>query len=366
MNKVSELRAMIGEILNWNKARLDCFVKMLIALFAVRTVNLSELAVAFASEAELSSRYKRLQRFFGQFKFDFSSISRWIFRLFFSESKPVYLTLDRTNWYWGKSKINVFMLGIAYEGLAIPLVWNLLPKAGNSNFKEQKALLSQFITLFPKVKIAGLLADREFANGKLFCWLQSKKIPFYIRIKEGTVVRLKNKKFCTAKKLFNLLTPRTHDIYQMTVWILGQKVYLAGSRSERGELMLVATNQSPHQAIPIYLRRWEIECLFQSLKGRGFRFEETHMTSPERIEKLMAMLAVGFCWAHKVGEWKASTKKTILFKKHRSSLRPQNNFFRYGFDFIRDCILNPFKKLEHFMQCLIPFQLPQVPFHSSL
>ena len=37
----------------------------------------------------------------------------------------------------------------------------------------------------------------------------------------------------------------------MTVKVFGQKVYLAGSRSERGELMIVATNQLPQNAIPI-------------------------------------------------------------------------------------------------------------------
>ena len=59
MNQSSELQTMLKEILGWNKARLTCFTKMLLALFTVRTVNLRELAVAFASDALLDSRYKR-------------------------------------------------------------------------------------------------------------------------------------------------------------------------------------------------------------------------------------------------------------------------------------------------------------------
>lgn len=51
MNKISELKSILGESFTWNKARLDCFAWMLIALFAVRTVNLSELAVGFGSKA---------------------------------------------------------------------------------------------------------------------------------------------------------------------------------------------------------------------------------------------------------------------------------------------------------------------------
>lgn len=40
------------------------------------------------------------------------------------------------------------MLGIAYEGIAIPLFWSCLPKAGNSNVREQKALISRYLKSF--------------------------------------------------------------------------------------------------------------------------------------------------------------------------------------------------------------------------
>ena len=351
MDKISELKRILGENLIWNKPRLDCFVRMLIAVFAVRTVNLSEIAVAFPSKADVSSRYKRLQRFFAKFKIDYTIIARLIFKLFFSDTQAVYLTIDRTNWYWGKQKINIFMLGVAYEGIAIPLFWTCLPKAGSSNIKEQKALINRFLKSFGSSRILGLLGDREFGSGGLFKWLNKKNISFYIRIKEGSIVQINGKKLFTAKKIFNDLNPKTHKVFNMAVEIFGQRVFLAGSRSEKGELMIVATNKNPKNAIPIYLRRWEIECLFSALKGRGFRFEETHMTTLERVEKLMAVLAIGFCWAHKVGEWKA-TKKAIAIKRHKDSNRPQNSFFRYGFDFIRDLIVNPCKKIYQFKKCV--------------
>jgi len=121
MNNLSELKDILGDFLNWNNARLTCFTKMLIALFAVRSVNLREIAVAFAGEALLDSKYKRLKRFFAQFTFDQTVIAKWTFHLFFSDNKPIYLTIDRSNWFWGKTKINVLTLGAAYEGIAIPL-----------------------------------------------------------------------------------------------------------------------------------------------------------------------------------------------------------------------------------------------------
>ena len=100
-------------------------------------------------------------------------------------------------------------MGIAYEGLAIPLYWRLLPKAGNSNFTEQKILLNRFFTTFGTSRIVGLLADREFASGELFRWLNAQKVPFYIRIKEGSVIASRNKKILTAQKFFNGLKSKT-------------------------------------------------------------------------------------------------------------------------------------------------------------
>ncbi|MBK5964888.1 hypothetical protein CCR95_12545 [Thiocystis minor] len=46
---------------------------------------------------------------------------------------PRILTLERTNWKLGRAEINLLVLGVASHGLAIPLFWTALPKAGNSN-----------------------------------------------------------------------------------------------------------------------------------------------------------------------------------------------------------------------------------------
>lgn len=370
MDRISELKRILKQNFAWNKCRADCFAKMLLSLFSVRTVNLSEIAVSFASKANVESRYKRLQRFFRYFKIDYDILAKWVFNLFVNKEK-IYVVIDRTNWFWGKVKINILTLGIAYEGIAIPLLWKLLNKSGNATANEHKEIIKRFVDLFGKECIAGVLADREFASGSLFEWLNKEDIPFYIRIKEGSIAKIKGKKFKSAKKIFNHLEHRQRSTYGMTVEISEAIVYLSGSRSERGELMIVATNQRTRNAVEIYLRRWEIETLFSCLKTRGFYFEATHLKHLDRIEKMMVLLTVGVCWAHKIGEWYAE-KNPIRLGKHRvyvanksindlnkirHCLRPQNSFFRLGLDFIREILLNPLKKrtkIKHCINLLIP------------
>jgi hypothetical protein len=351
MKDISGLVQSLNVNLNWNKARSSCFIKILMGLIRVATVNLKQIALAFDSPADVNSRYRRIQRFFALFEMDFRQIAFWIFYLFFKPNDKCYLIIDRTNWFRGKNKINVFMLSVAYEGIAIPLFWKLLPTCGNSNFEQQKELISHFINNFGKDRIEGILADREFASGKLLKWLDKQGIFFYLRIKENTMVHIRNEKFLHVCKLFRHLNPKSKSVFGMAVWIYGQKVYLAGSRSERGELMIVATNGKPKNAIEKYLRRWEVENLFQSLKGRGFKFEETHLTNLDRLAKLTALLAVGFSWAHKVGEWRAKIKP-IIWKNFKEESRPQSSYFRYGLDLIREIIFQTLDKENNFRRCL--------------
>jgi hypothetical protein len=339
MKLSTSLTESLNQHLNWNKCRMDCFIKMLMALFCVRTVNLQSLATAMHSKATINSRYRRLQRFFALFNFDFVVLSHWLFQQFFDENEKIYIAIDRTNWFWGKQKINIFMLSVLYEGVAIPIFWSMLNKAGSSNGKEQITLVNKFIEQFGKSRIIGLLGDREFANQSFFTWLKTEEIPFYIRIKSNTWASLRNKKWKKVGKLFNCVNPNQHYVFDMSVEIFNVNLFLAASRSEKGELMIIATNSAPKNAIAIYLRRWEIESLFQAFKGRGFNLENTHMTSLERISKLVGILAIGFAWAHKVGEWRAVIK-LIKIKKFGKQFRPQISIFKYGLELLTDCIMN--------------------------
>lgn len=92
MKHISELHTILSKFLNWHKSRLDCFTRMLLALFVVRTINLSEISSVLASDSNENSRYKRCKRFFAQFEINVDVIARWVFQLFFSDSKELYLS----------------------------------------------------------------------------------------------------------------------------------------------------------------------------------------------------------------------------------------------------------------------------------
>ena len=74
--------SILARHLNWNKARLACFVGLLLALLVLKQTNLTQLALAFAGNATLESKYRRFQRFFHQVYFDYDAITRLIMEMF--------------------------------------------------------------------------------------------------------------------------------------------------------------------------------------------------------------------------------------------------------------------------------------------
>ena len=95
--------------------------------------------------------------------------------------------------------------------------------------------------------------------------------------------------------------------------------------------------------------------LFGNLKNRGFRFEQTHLQQPTRISKLLALLALAFCYALQVGLWRITQGKYIVFKKTLS--RPLKTVFRHGLDYLRMLLLNSVElfqellRLPKFLSC---------------
>jgi len=118
-----------------------------------KQVNIELLATLMPYPMQFESRRRSLQRFL---KLDCLNIESLCFSLVkkilqakFQKSKPLKLTIDRTQW---RSQ-NVFMLSLIWEKRSIPLYWLLLDKKGRSNICKQKALIPPVLELLSDYKI---------------------------------------------------------------------------------------------------------------------------------------------------------------------------------------------------------------------
>lgn len=313
---VRELKAVLAEHLPWHGARIGFLAQFVLALLKVRSVSLAELATGFGGPAKVESRYRRLQRFFRSFEIGQDSLARLLARLVPVGEGPWRLAMDRTHWRFGKTDINFLVLGIAYRGIAVPIFWSVLDKAGNSDAAERVALMERFLQVFGAARVAALLADREFVGEDWFRWLQKSGIPFHQRLKRDTLVPNHWNRTMRLDGLFGSLKPGESRSLPGRRPVWGCFVHLSALRLEDSEFLFVASFGAPQaEALDAYADRWQAETLFGCLKTRGFNFEDTHLRDASRLSKMMGLLALAFAWTHRIGEQLHDQDRPIPLKK---------------------------------------------------
>jgi hypothetical protein len=345
--ETTQLTRILQEHLSWHKARVRFAAAFILALLRVRSVSFPSLALALNPHAQTESNERRLQRFFSSFKLDLDAFARLLLALVPVQGKLV-LTLDRTHWQVGSVHLNILLFGVAHNGVAFPIVWRLLGKSGNSNQAERKALLSRLLRVIPKERIAVVLADREFISEAWFETLTEAGIAFVIRIRKNALVSsrgfTKNAEQWIAKLGVGEIQRR-----QRRVVVYGQRVFLTLLRRGPSEDdVMLASNRRHGDALSLYSLRWSIETLFLNLKSRGFDLEATRLRDGVRVERLVALLALTFAFAYRVGLW-LSERVPVRLKGHGRRAR---SVFRMGLDHLRGLLLNlPYRGAE-FSRCL--------------
>src|SRR5215212_8585716 len=362
------LRLTLRGHLSLRKSRLESFCVLVVGVLLSRTVNLSHLACMVPTAAEVASNYRRLQRFFEQVILDGHQLARVMVRIAGLGAGPWLLALDRTCWTFGRHDVNVLMLAVIRNGIAIPVMWDVLDRPGNSTTAQRSAVLSRFCAVFGETAIAGLIGDREFIGTAWMTSLAEKDIPFILRIKDAFQVCLADGRHGQVRSLFRKIGVGGRRYLREDCRLgsrdssLGPPLKLAATRLVSGELLVVATNTDPKIALAHYRRRWEIEMLFAATKMRGFNLEDTHLVHPDRLGKLLAVLAVAFAFAHATGEWQAK-HRPIIIKAHK---RRAQSIFRLGFDLLRKTLLAAHDEATHCWRLLIAGQSPRpIRLHGS-
>ena len=151
MPNLIRLESILAQNLKLHKAKINCISQMIIGLITAQSSNLKKIARHFPNTTQIESNYRRIQRFLAETEIDEHQIASLIYNLFGLDK--VTLTIDRTNWKWGKSNLNIFMLAVVHQGIAIPLYWTMLDKRGNSSTLERTELIEKFIHNFGKTLV---------------------------------------------------------------------------------------------------------------------------------------------------------------------------------------------------------------------
>lgn len=337
------LKEELSKIFEGQSQRLSMLSKLIIALLKLGTVSYSKLCLAINPTVSKDSNFKRIQRFMKEFSFCRKSYVNFVWRLFGDSDRWVALSIDRTNWKFGKQNINILLIGISYRGTAIPLIWKMLDKRGNSSQAERIELVDELLDILDAEqtgKIRCILADREFIGSEWIAYLKKLPFTFFIRIRNNTLVRkVAKQKEVHAKTLFGCAHFRSLRKKRM---LFGHQLHIGGQEIGDGEWLIIISDVSVKHAKNYYGERWGIEVFFGACKKRGFNFEDTHVTKPDRISNIVFLIAIAFCWALKTGEHLLDNGHQIPIKKLKKRRARLFSIFRIGLDRLKELLLNFF------------------------
>ena len=346
----------LDSFLDLNLARLKCLTLLISGLLRHRTVNLAILSTENLSGAKNESCYRRFQNFFLKCAISHLAIGRLILAKIPKPPGGWVLSMDRTNWKYGKRHINSLTIGVVVNKVAIPIVWKVLPQAtkrGNSNAQHRIKLFADLFKIMPVEEIHALTMDREFGGEKWLKWLDKKDVGYVVRIKKNILVNGKS-----AHK--HPVTRKGKGKQKTPYLIMGLKLFFANkviqSKGRRDSHLYVVSNRfSGRKALALYRMRWGIEQLFSHLKKRGFDLEVTHMTDAKKLEKLFAIVSLSFLFSYGWGCHLRKTRKSTVALKRKS-------LFRIGLEGILRLLSNPHLKESERQEFIDWLKLPI--FHS--
>lgn len=331
-----------------------CLGILLVSILRNRTVNLVKLSAEASGGMKAESLYRRFQNFFLRFAMPMDDIGRLALSKLPKPAGGWVLSMDRTNWKYGKTHINILVAAVVINRVAMPIVWMVLPqstKRGNSNADQRIQLMKRLLKLLAAEDIKVLTMDREFIGKRWLQWLDHQGVRYVARIRGNALVN--GKAAAQYRQARQLRSSRFHSVWDAQLFFAGCRI--TGSNTRDDFLYLASNCYHGKEATNLYKQRWGIEQVFSHFKSRGFDLETTHMCDDKKIEKLFAVLTLAFLVSY---GWGCEMKMA----KPLTSTQKRKSTFRLGLDRIAQILSHQRDFKEEIRVLLLWFSSPK--FHS--
>jgi hypothetical protein len=247
-----------------------------------------------------ASWQRRAQRWLSNARIDgealYGPLVLWALQHWHKPDQHMHLALD-TTMLW--NRCCVVMLSVVAHGRAIPLLWRTLEHPSASVSAEISiALLEKADRLLAAFGSITLLADRAFPSAPLLRWFDaSPRWRYVMRLRADTWIHGTTAPMgCEVRRL---RLPRGHcrGFRDVRLWADGsQKANLLLAHPSGlpvDEPWYLVSNAAPAvDLVWIYARRFCCEQLFRDQKSGLFQLESSGLRNPERIDRLLLVVAV--------------------------------------------------------------------------
>ena len=267
----------------------------------VRSADLMDLAASLPRAAErLDMRYPWISRLLGNARIGIEAVMapyvREVLARLAADGRRVVLMIDQSQ---ASERHQVVMVAARIGGRALPLAWRVKATQGAIGFAEQRAVLATVAGLLPAGVRPVLIGDRFYGTPDLIAWCRQQGWGWRLRLKQDLLV-FEDGGETTVAECFARGEYLLSGI-ELTEKRVASHVAMVHEPGHP-EPWIIALSEAPtvHRAFD-YGLRWGIEAMFSDFKARGFGLEDSHIRRPERLSRLLLVMALALVWAVSTG-----------------------------------------------------------------
>ena len=312
-----------------NLARQKFIGLFVVGVIKSRNVQFCEIAPHLNDQVKTSSNEVRIQDFFREVSLDYRQVATLLVCLL-PPKRKLRVCIDRTNWEFGKCQVNILMVIVGCGDFEVPLYWEMLDnKGGNSSSNDRVDLLNLCLEVIGKDRIGYIVGDREFIGHKWLKYLKDSNINFIMRMPKHHLIESYDGR---VSRIEDMSLSFDAPIVFKGCLVDGVVGDVWAKRLEGGGFLFLFGTVNVDFMGQLYRKRWTIEAFFQSLKGRGFDLEKTHLKSVEKLRKLVALVGIAYGVCRNMGIHHHVKVQKIKVKKNGYKGK---SFVRKGIDLIR-------------------------------
>ena len=244
----------------------------------------------------------------------------------------------------------VLMLALRWGERALPLAWRVEQTAGPVGLARQVELLGLLAAWLPEGAKVLVLADRFYGTPGLVAACAAHGWDYRLRLKGSLRVFVPGQ-----------APARLADMAKRHPYLTGVELTAAarvptniGTIHDPGhpEPWIVAMSDKPGSLSTLdYSKRWGIEPMFSAFKSRGFGLDNTQIRYPDRLSRLVLVMALALYLAVSTGRWDKANHPLPAEAQPTKARRPPPRKLARG---LVSCFTRGLRRIARIMQQATP------------
>lgn len=278
---------------------LNVLAAMISGIVGCQSTNLPDISRKCSLEALPESRVKRFTRWLQDESVEFETYFMPFAHALISALSSSGLVLVIDGSLVGRGCM-ALVVGVVYRKRALPIAWIVVRgKKGHLPQTTHIELIEQVKEIIPDGVEVTLLGDGEFDGIDLQALVNGWEWQYVLRSGKNITLYWKSEKFSFEDVGDFSLPGEIVDVPQayFTEEQFGPLTAICWWRRGYKEPIFLITNmESPEEACALYKKRFVIETFFSDQKSRGFYLNKSHLSSPERLSRLMIAACLAYYW----------------------------------------------------------------------